>query len=282
VEVIARTSGQERLDPAKLGSFTLVGSAGERIPLDQIGKAEIRMEDPILRRRDRLTTITVRGDIDERLQPPDVSTQVQKALQPIIKTLPAGYKIEMAGSIEEAGKANAALAVVFPLMFILMMVVIIFQVRSLSAMWMVLLTAPLALVGVAPTLLIFHQPFGFNAILGLIALAGIIMRNSLILIGQIQINQAEGLDPFHAVVEATVQRARPVILTALAAVFAFIPLTLSVFWSSMAYTLIGGTIGGTILTLVFLPALYAMWFKIKSTRHPGAPSEAAEPPAMAL
>lgn len=265
VEVIARTTGQDRLDPANLGAFTLVGAGGERIPLDQIGKAEIRMEDPILRRRDRMPTITVRGDIDERLQPPDVSTQVQKALQPIIKTLPAGYRIEMGGSIEEAGKANAALAVVFPLMFVLMMVVIIFQVRSLSAMWMVLLTAPLALVGVAPTLLIFQQPFGFNAILGLIALAGIIMRNSLILIGQIQINQDEGLDPFHAVIEATVQRARPVILTALAAVFAFIPLTLSVFWSSMAYTLIGGTIGGTILTLVFLPALYAMWFRIKTT-----------------
>lgn len=281
VEVIARTTGQDRLDPARLGAFTLVGAAGERIPLDQIGKAEIRMEDPILRRRDRMTTITVRGDIDERLQPPDVSIAVQKSLQPIIKALPAGYRIEMGGSIEEAGKANSALAVVFPLMFILMMVVIIFQVRSLSAMWMVLLTAPLALVGVAPTLLIFHQPFGFNAILGLIALAGIIMRNSLILIGQIQINQQEGLDPFHAVVEATVQRARPVILTALAAVFAFIPLTLSVFWSSMAYTLIGGTIGGTVLTLLFLPPLYAMWFRIKNPRSGAAPSKAAEPPALA-
>ncbi|PHY17590.1 efflux RND transporter permease subunit [Caulobacter sp. BP25] len=266
VDVVARTNGQDRLDPARLGAFTLVGAAGQRVPLDQIGKAEIRMEDPILRRRDRIPTITVRGDIDERLQPPDVSIAVQKSLQPIIKALPAGYRIEMGGSIEEAGKANAALAVVFPLMFVLMMIVIIFQVRSLSAMWMVLLTAPLALVGVAPTLLIFHQPFGFNAILGLIALAGIIMRNSLILIGQIQINQEEGLDPFHAVVEATVQRARPVILTALAAVFAFMPLTLSVFWSSMAYTLIGGTIGGTILTLVFLPALYAMWFRIKNAR----------------
>lgn len=281
VEVVARTRDQDRLDPSRLGAFTLVGASGERIPLDQIGKAEIRMEDPILRRRDRMPTITVRGDIDERLQPPDVSIEVQKSLQPIIKALPAGYRIEMGGSIEEAGKANGALAVVFPLMFILMMIVIIFQVRSLSAMWMVLLTAPLALVGVAPTLLIFHQPFGFNAILGLIALAGIIMRNSLILIGQIQINQAEGLDPFHAVVEATVQRARPVILTALAAVFAFIPLTLSVFWSSMAYTLIGGTIGGTILTLVFLPALYAMWFRIKNARPDGASREAAELPTPA-
>jgi multidrug efflux pump subunit AcrB len=267
VEIVARTTGADRLDPARLGAFTLVGAAGERIPLDQIGRAEVRMEDPILRRRDRLTTITVRGDIDERLQPPDVSTQILKELKPIIAALPDGYKIETGGSIEEANKANVALAAVFPLMFILMMVVIIFQVRSLSAMFMVLLTAPLALVGVAPTLLIFHQPFGFNAILGLIGLAGIIMRNSLILIGQIHTNQEDGLTPYHAVVEATVQRARPVILTALAAILAFIPLTFSVFWSSMAYTLIGGTIGGTILTLVFLPALYAMWFRIKSPRH---------------
>ena len=187
----------------------------------------------------------------------------------------------MGGSIEEAAKANVALAAVFPLMFILMMVVTIFQVRSLSAMFMVLLTAPLALVGVAPTLLIFHQPFGFNAILGLIALAGIIMRNSLILIGQIHTNQEDGLDPFHAVVEATVQRARPVILTALAAVFAFIPLTLSVFWSSMAYTLIGGTIGGTILTLAFLPPLYAMWFRIKNDGHGEGPVSRADAEVLA-
>ena len=262
VEVVARTGGADRLDPSRIGAFTLVGSAGQRIPLDQIGRTEVRMEDPILRRRDRLTTITVRGDIAEGLQPPDVSVQVQKQLKPVIAALPAGYRIEMGGPIEESAKANTALAAVFPIMFVLMMLVLILQVRSLSAMFMVLLTAPLALVGVAPTLLIFNQPFGFNAILGLIGLAGIIMRNSLILIGQIHNNQADGLAPFDAVVEATVQRARPVILTALAAVLAFIPLTFSVFWSSLAYVLIGGTIGGTVLTLVFLPALYAIWFKI--------------------
>ena len=130
-------------------------------------------------------------------------------------------------------------------------------------MAMVLLTAPLGLIGVVPTLLLFHQPFGFNAILGLIGLAGILMRNTLILIGQIQTNRDEGLDAYHAVVEATVQRARPVILTALAAVLAFIPLTTSVFWGSMAYTLIGGTAGGTVLILVFLPALYAIWFRVR-------------------
>src|SRR6266853_6164461 len=130
---------------------------------------------------------------------------------------------------------------------------------------MTVLTSPLGLVGVVPILLIFHQPFGFNSILGLIALAGILMRNTLILIGQIKTNKEEGLDTFHAVVEATVQRSRPVVLTALAAVFAFIPLTFSVFWGSLAYTLIGGTAVGTALSLVFLLALYTIWFRVKPT-----------------
>ncbi|UPG88061.1 efflux RND transporter permease subunit [Luteibacter aegosomaticola] len=263
VDVVARSAGPTRLDPAHLGAFTLVGSAGQRVPLDQLGHAETRMEDPILRRRDRMPTITVRGDIDERFQPPDISMQVIAQLKPLMDALPAGYAIDTAGALEEAGKANKALAAVFPLMLLLMMIVIVFEVRSISGMLMILATAPLALVGVVPTLLLFHQPFGFNAILGLIGLAGIIMRNTLILIGQIHTNQREGLDPYHAVVEATVQRSRPVILTALAAVLAFIPLTFSVFWGSLAFTLIGGTIGGTVLTLLFLPALYALWYRIK-------------------
>jgi multidrug efflux pump subunit AcrB len=272
VEVVARSAGADRLDPARLGAFTLTGSDGQRIPLDQIGRAEVRMEDPILRRRDRLTTITVRGDVADGIQPPEVSMQVIGAIKPIVDQLPAGYKVETAADLEESGKANVALGAVFPIMLALMMVVIIFQVRSMSAMAMVLLTAPLALVGVVPTLLLFNQPFGFNAILGLIGLAGIIMRNTLILVGQIHANEQDGLDPYHAVVEATVQRARPVILTAMAAVLAFIPLTFSVFWGSLAYTLIGGTIGGTVLTLVFLPALYAIWYRIKPKHDsdPGA------------
>jgi multidrug efflux pump subunit AcrB len=225
------------------------------------------MEDPILRRRDRLVTITVRGDIGDEFEAPDVATQVIKDMKPIVDKLPVGYKIETAGVLEEATKANTALAAVLPLMLVLMTVVIIFQVRSIATMAMVLLTAPLALIGVVPTLLLFNQPFGFNAILGLIGLAGIIMRNTLILIGEIHNNEHEGLAPFRAVVEATVQRSRPVILTALAAVFAFIPLTFSVFWRSLAFTLIGGTIGGTVMTLVFLPALYAIWFRIKPERN---------------
>lgn len=263
VDVVARSAGDARLDPARLDGFTLVGSAGQRVPLSQIGTEEVRMEDPILRRRDRMTTITVRGDIGEEFQPPDVSMKLIAELKPLVDKLQPGYAIETAAALEEAGKANKALGAVFPVMILLMMIVIVFEVRSISGMLMILATAPLALVGVVPTLILFHQPFGFNAILGLIGLAGIIMRNTLILIGQIHANEHQGLGTYHAVVEATVQRARPVILTAMAAVLAFIPLTFSVFWGSLAFTLIGGTIGGTVLTLVFLPALYALWYRIK-------------------
>ncbi|WP_320731429.1 efflux RND transporter permease subunit [Enterobacter roggenkampii] len=263
VDVVARAAGDIRLDPAKIEGFTLVGNAGQRVPLSQIGKIEVGMEDPVLRRRDRTPTITVRGDIADNLQPPDVSVAIMKELQPIVDSLPAGYRIDMAGSIEESGKATQAMLPLFPIMIALTLLIIILQVRSLSAMVMVFFTAPLGLIGVVPTLLIFNQPFGINALVGLIALSGILMRNTLILIGQIDHNQKDGLDPFQAVVEATVQRARPVLLTAMAAVLAFIPLTHSVFWGTLAWTLIGGTLGGTIITLVFLPAMYAIWFRIR-------------------
>jgi len=262
VQLVARSSGETRLDPAKISDFTLVSAEGKRVPLSQVGEFEVRMEEPIMRRRDRVPTITVRGDIAEGLQPPDVSKAVSKQLEPIIRDLPGGYHIDQAGAIEESGKATAALIPVFPIMLGVMLLIVILQVRSIPTMIMVFLTGPLGLIGVVPALILFRQPFGINALVGLIALSGILMRNTLILIGQIRENERAGMDEFSAVVEATVQRARPVILTALAAVLAFIPLTHSVFWGTLAYTLIGGTLAGTVLTLVFLPAMYAIWFKI--------------------
>ncbi|MGA1856874.1 efflux RND transporter permease subunit [Azospirillum sp. 11R-A] len=275
VPIVARSAGGERLDPARLADFSLTSRTGQQIPLDQIGHADIRQEEPMMKRRDRTSVITIRSDYNEATQPPEVSKQIMTALQPLIASLPAGYRIDMGGSIEESVKANTALGKVFPVMIAAMLVFIMLQVRSFSMMAMVLLTAPLGVVGVVPMLLAFNQPFGFNAILGLIGLAGILMRNTLILTEQIKENQAAGLDDYHAVIEATVQRTRPVILTALAAVLAFIPLTHSVFWGSMAYTLIGGTAVGTVLILLFLPALYAAWFRIK----PAAAEEASGPHA---
>ncbi|GAB7529514.1 efflux RND transporter permease subunit [Pseudomonas sp. 3A(2025)] len=263
VQVVARSAGDLRLDPARIMDFTLAGANGQRIPLAQIGEVEVRMEEPVLRRRDRVPTLTVRGDIADGLQPPDVSTAISRELQPIIEQLPSGYRIVQAGSIEESGKAMEAMLPLFPIMLALTLIILILQVRSISAMVMVFLTSPLGLIGVVPTLILFQQPFGINALVGLIALSGILMRNTLILIGQIHHNEQAGLDAFSAVVEATVQRARPVILTALAAILAFIPLTHSVFWGTLAYTLIGGTLAGTVLTLVFLPAMYSIWFRIR-------------------
>ncbi len=263
VDLIARSAGAARLDPARLKDLTLTNHDGSPIPLSQIGRVDVQSEDPILRRRDRVPTITVNSDIDAGSQPPQVSLEIQQALKPVLAALPDGYRIEMGGSIEEAGKANAALAPIFPIMLLVTLFILVVQTRSLAGMTMVALTAPLGLIGTVPALLIFHQPFGFNAILGLIGLAGIIMRNTLILIGQINDNEKNHLDPFHAVVEATVQRARPVVLTALAAVLAFAELTSSVFWGSMAYVLVGGTIAGTVRILKFLPALYSIWFRVK-------------------
>jgi multidrug efflux pump subunit AcrB len=284
VNVVVRSAGPERLDPAKLENFTLTTRQGKRIPLSQIGQVEIQVEiqaeDPLVKRRDRVPTITVRGDNVESTQPPDISSAIWAKLAPLRNSLPENYRIEMAGSIEEATKANSALAPLFPIMLLFMLAVIIIQVRSFSAMWMVMLTGPLGLIGAAPTLLIFQQPFGFNAILGLIGLSGILMRNTLILIGQIHSNQADGLDPYQAIIEATVQRSRPVILTALAAVLAFIPLTHSVFWGSMAYVLIGGTAVGTVLTLAFLPALYAIWFRV-SYVDAARPNQGEQTPPVA-
>ncbi len=281
VSVVARSAGDERMDPARLPDFSLMTRDGRQVPLDQIGRSEIRLEEPILKRRDRVPVITVRSDINEATQPPEVSKAVMVALEPLIASLPPGYRIEMGGSIEEATKANAALATVFPIMIAATLIIIMLQVRSFSMLGMVLLTAPLGLVGVVPALIAFNQPFGFNAILGLIGLAGILMRNTLILTEQIKENRAAGLDDYHAVVEATVQRTRPVILTALAAVLAFIPLTHSVFWGSMAYTLIGGTAVGTVLILLFLPALYATWFRIRPTADVAHDVNASTPASQA-
>ena len=265
VEVDLRATAEERRDLAHLGDIDLMTRDGRAVPLSSIGKLSVEPQDPILKRRNREPAITVRCDIADGLQPPDVTAALLPKLADIRAALPPGYRIDTAGSVEESGKANGALVAVFPVMLLLMLFVLMVQVRSFSMMIMVFLTAPLGLVGAVPALLIFHQPFGFNAILGLIGLAGILIRNTLILTEQIKADKLEGRDDYHAVIEATVRRARPVILTALAAVLAFIPLTLSSFWGPLAYVLIGGTAVGTVLTLLFLPALYALWFRVRRT-----------------
>ena len=178
--------------------------------------------------------------------------------------LPAGYRLEIGGSVEQSDKAEASIQALQPLMVVLMLIFIMLQMRSFAGTFIVVATAPLGLIGAVAALLLFQQPFGFVATLGLIGLAGILMRNTLILTQQVADNARDGMGMFDAVVEAAVQRARPVILTALAAMLAFIPLTLDSFWGPLAYVLIGGVAVGTLITLLFVPALYALWYRIAS------------------
>ncbi|GJE81912.1 efflux RND transporter permease subunit [Methylorubrum thiocyanatum] len=262
VDVLLRSPGPERRSLGEIGDLTLTTHDGRQVPLSQVARLESRNEDAVLKRYNRETYIRVQGDVLDGKQPPDIHAQIFPALDPIKAKLPPGYRIDVAGAVEESAKAMNALVAVFPLMLIVTLTVIMLQVRSFTTMFMVFATAPLGLVGAAPTLLLFHQPFGFNAILGLIALSGILMRNTLILVDQIHHDRAAGLSDYEAIVESTVRRARPVILTAAAAMLAFIPLTHSVFWGALAYVLIGGVGVGTLLTLLFLPALYALWFRV--------------------
>jgi multidrug efflux pump subunit AcrB len=274
VEVLLRTPPQERNSLRNIDDLTLTTRDGRAVPLSQIARLKPTMEDAVLKRYNRETYIAVQGDVRDGVQPPDVTKAILPTLDALKASLPVGYRIDTGGSVEESAKANKALGSLFPLMIILMLTVIMFQVRSFATMAMVFATAPLGLVGAVPTLLIFHQAFGFNAILGLIGLAGILMRNTLILVDQIRHDLHAGLSPYEAVVESTVRRARPVVLTAAAAMLAFIPLTHSTFWGPLAYVLIGGVGVGTVLTLLFLPALYALWFRVV----PDHSSSASSPP----
>ena len=261
-DVVLRAPDSERRDLGGIGDLVLRTADGRAVPLAGVARLVPMFEDPILVRRDRRPTIEVRADIVEGVQPPDVTAAIVPSLDPLIAALPAGYSIEVGGSVEESAKGTGALLPLFPIMVALMLTALVFHTRSFRMTGLIFATAPLGLIGAVVALLATGQPFGFNAILGLIGLAGILMRNTLILVDQVQAELKRGLGERDAVVEATVRRARPVILTALAAVFAFLPLTLSTFWGALAVVLIGGTLIGTVLTLFFLPALYALWFRI--------------------
>jgi len=262
IDVTLRGTATERLNLERLGDVTLFTRSGAVVPLSQIAKLTPTFEEPVLWRRNRELTLTVRADVMDGVQGPAATSKIWPTLQAIVADLPPGYRIEIGGASEETRKSDTALFAVFPLMFVVMLFFLMLQLQSFSRMWMVFLTAPLALVGVVPALLIFKAPFGFVALLGVIALSGMIMRNAVILVDQIDTDIASGTPPTEALVEATVRRARPVVLTAAAAVLAMVPLASSVFWGPMAIAIMGGLIVGTVLTLVFVPALYAAWFKV--------------------
>lgn len=279
IDVVARAVPEERVNLEHLPTLTVATLKGVPVPLSQVARIAYGAEEPIFWRRDRDLVLTVRGDVKDGIQPPDVTARILPQLAALKASLPPDYRIETGGSVEESAKANASLAAVFPVMIIVMLTLLMIQLQSFSRLGLVLLTAPLGLIGATAALLIADKPFGFVALLGLIALAGMIMRNTVILVDQIDRDIAAGHAPAEAIVDATLRRTRPVVLTALAAVLGMIPLAESTFWGPMAITIMGGLVVATVLTLLVVPAMYAAMFRVRVMAPVSEP--APPPPASA-
>jgi len=272
IDVVARAVPSERLELGRLPELTVATRDGVAVPLSQIARFHYEYEEPILWRRGREIVLTVRADIVDGVQAPDVTQEILPGLASIKDALPPGYRIDTGGAIEESAKANGALLAVFPVMAVAMLGLLMVQLQSFSRLALVFVTAPLGLIGATAALLAGNRPFGFVALLGLIALAGMIMRNTVILVDQIDHDIAAGHSRHRAIIDATVRRARPVVLTALAAVLGMVPLAQSFFWGPMAVTIMGGLFVATVLTLLVVPALYALWFRVRKNE----PAQAAD------
>ena len=262
IEVVLRGSPADRAQLSSLRDLALPSRNGKAVSITQIAEIDYGQEDGIIWRRDRLPTVTVRADVLGNAQGPDVARRIDRRLADLRAQLPLGYRIEMGGAVEESAHGQASIAAGVPLMVAAILTLLMLQLESFSRVCMVLLTAPLGLIGVTAGLLAFGLPFGFVAMLGTIALSGIIMRNSIILVDQIEQDRAAGQDAAEAIIGATVRRFRPIVLTAAAAVLAMVPLTQSAFFGPMAVAMMGGILAATLLTLGFLPALYAAWFRV--------------------
>jgi multidrug efflux pump len=267
IDIVLRQPLEERKAITDLGNAYVPTTTGRSIPLGQIAKANFVWEPGVLWRENRDYAATVQGDIVEGLQGATVTAQIDPLFKPLRAKMPQGYRIEVAGAVEESSKGQGSIAVGAPLMLFIMFTLLMLQLQSFSRAVLVFLTGPMGIAGVAAALLLLNRPFGFVALLGVIALMGMIMRNSVILIDQIEQDRARGVPTWTAVVEASVRRFRPIILTAAAAVLAMIPLSRSVFWGPMAVAIMGGLIVATALTLLGLPAMYAAWFRVKAVEQ---------------
>ncbi len=263
LDVVVRGVGHERNSLAHIEDISLINLAGQSVPLSSIARVETVFEDPVIWRRNRTVVMTVNSDLADGVQGPFATQRILPDLKPLIDSLPPGYAIEAGGAVDDADRSNKAIFAVFPVMILVMLTILMLQLKNVSMVAMVVLTFPLGFIGVVPALLAFNAPFGFVALLGVIALGGMIMRNSVILVDQIEKDIVGGVAPWVAIIEATVRRSRPVALTAAAAILAMIPLTRSVFWGPMAMAIMGGLVVATLLTILFVPALYATWFKVE-------------------
>ncbi len=272
IDVVLRTPRSEHRSVDALTSLPLGSFNGQSVTLGQVARFEPVFEDGLIWRRDRLPTIAVRGDPVGKTQPATIIDALAPQVAQFVAQLPPGFRLEIGGPVESSGKANAAIGASWPLIVITTLTLLMLQLGSFSRSMMVVLTAPLGIIGVAVALLVSGRPMGFVALLGIISLAGMIMRNSVILVDQIQQDIARGLSQWDAIIESTVRRMRPITLTAAAAALAMIPLSRSIFWGPMAVAVMGGLVAATVLTLFFLPALYAAWFRVTATRAGGQPA----------
>ena len=280
IPVVARASGRVRHDLSALAELPVPAGIGRTVPLGQVARVQYEQEAPTIWRRNRTPMLLVRGDIADGTQAPVVTAQILPALEHVRAALPPGYVLQTAGAVEESAKGQASVNAVMPLMMLAMVTLLMIQLQSFGRVALVILTAPLGLIGVTSALLLTGAPFGFVATLGFIALAGIIMRNSVILVDQIETDVQAGLPLGEAIVEATVRRARPIVLTAIAAIMALLPLAFSVFWGPMAIAIMGGLVSATLLTLCFVPALYAAWYRLP--RVQAAPGFTTHDPARKM
>ena len=281
VDVLVRASADQRMSPATIRTLQVPLPNGQTVPLSQIASIDYGQEYPIVWRRDRRATVTVQADVAPGTQAATVVQALEPKIAALNDSLPVGYHIAVGGTVEESSKAQRSVAIVLPMMLVLILTVLMIQLQSFNRVFLVLSVAPLGLIGVVSALLLSGKPLGFVAILGVLALTGMIARNSVILIDQVETEKAHGRHPWDAVVEATAHRFRPILLTASAAILGMIPIAPTIFWGPMAYAIMGGLAVATLLTLVFLPALYVIWFRIKRP-HPDANRKADLPqPAMA-
>ena len=263
IDVVLRTPRSEHADVDALRALPIGNFNGQSVTLGQIARLEPVFEDGVIWRRDRLPTIAVRGDPVGKTQPATIIAALAPQVDAFKAQLPPGFRLEVGGPVESSAKANTAIGASWPLILITTFTLLMLQLGNFSRALLVVLTAPLGIIGVAIALLVSGQPMGFVALLGIISLAGMIMRNSVILVDQIQQDVRRGLSQWDAIIESTVRRMRPITLTAAAAALAMIPLSRSIFWGPMAFAVMGGLVAATFLTLFFLPALYAAWFRVK-------------------
>jgi multidrug efflux pump subunit AcrB len=262
IDVQGRAEARDRDDLGRLRDLEIGLAAGRSVPLTQLASFEYGLEETVIWRRNRLPTITVQAKVAEGLQAATVVGQLQEPLDKLVAALPPGYRIEVGGAVGESAKGSASILAVLPVMFILMLFILMLQLHSTQKLLLVMLTAPLAIIGVALALLVSNRPFGFVALLGVFALVGMIIRNSVVLMAQIKENEDAGMERGAAIVDATMHRLRPIVLTAAAAILGLIPIVSEVFWGPMAIAMMGGLFIATVLTLIFLPALYASWYRV--------------------